>query len=166
MQETRTDSEFHLIVTGIQRDGRRRYDKESKLALARACLQPGISLAAMALKHGINANLLRKWVANCQLGSNVARPTLPLADSVDAFVPVLLSNGRTGRIGQDMPMSMPIGPAVGAAASGATVSLPPTRLRAQLPNGATFEFECGSRDAALLATVIETLGRCDVSSER
>lgn len=40
MQET--DSEFHLIVTGTRRDGRRRYDDDSKRALVKACLQPGI----------------------------------------------------------------------------------------------------------------------------
>jgi hypothetical protein len=43
MQEIRTDSEFHLVVTGTRRDGRRRYDEESKRSLARACLQPGVS---------------------------------------------------------------------------------------------------------------------------
>lgn len=60
MQEIRTDSEFQLVVTRTGRDGRRRYDAESKRSLAKACLQPGVSLAGMALKHCVNANLLRK----------------------------------------------------------------------------------------------------------
>jgi transposase len=47
---------------GMRRDGRRRYDDDSKLTLVKACLRPGVSLAGMALKHGVNANLLRKWV--------------------------------------------------------------------------------------------------------
>jgi transposase len=49
-----TDSEFHLVVTGMRRDGRRRYDDDSKLALVKACLRSGVSLAGMALKHGVN----------------------------------------------------------------------------------------------------------------
>jgi hypothetical protein len=36
MQEIRTVSEFQLVVTGFRRDGRRRYDEESKRSLARA----------------------------------------------------------------------------------------------------------------------------------
>ena len=58
MQENRNDSALRLLVTGTRRDCRRRYDLQSKRALARACLQPGVSLAGMALKHGVNANLL------------------------------------------------------------------------------------------------------------
>jgi hypothetical protein len=38
MQEKRNDSEIHLMVTGTKRDGRRRYDLQSKRELARACL--------------------------------------------------------------------------------------------------------------------------------
>jgi transposase len=46
------------------------------------------------------------------------------------------------------------------------VTIPPSRLRAQLPNGVTLEFDCTGRDAVLVSTVIETLGRCDVPSRR
>lgn len=60
MQENRNESTLRLIVTGTRRDGRRRYDRQSKQALAKACLQPGLSLAGMALKHGGNANMLRQ----------------------------------------------------------------------------------------------------------
>jgi transposase len=28
------------------------------------CQQPGVSLAALALAHGVNANLLRTWVTH------------------------------------------------------------------------------------------------------
>ncbi|MBC3936747.1 IS66 family insertion sequence element accessory protein TnpB, partial [Undibacterium sp. CY7W] len=53
MQENWNESALHLIVTGTRRDGRRRYDRQSKQALVKACLQPGVSLAGMALKHGV-----------------------------------------------------------------------------------------------------------------
>ena len=31
-----------------------------------ACLQPGVSMAAVALSRGINANLLRRWVREAE----------------------------------------------------------------------------------------------------
>jgi transposase len=157
MQET--DSEFHLVVTGMRRDGRRRYDDDSKLTLVKACLQPGVSLAGMAFKHGVNANLLRKWVVSHQLA--VGAPTLSAANRMDAFIPVMLGNGGAEANAQGMPV-----PAALAATTAPTMAAPPTRLRAQLPNGVTFEFECADGDSALLATLVETLGRCDVSPRR
>lgn len=155
MQET--DSEFHLVVTGTRRDGRRRYDDDSKRALVKACLQPGISLAGMALKHGVNANLLRKWGVSHQLAAGA--PSMPATHRMDAFVPVMLGNGGAGRVVAGKPVPV-------QAATPSTANMPPARLRAQMPNGVTFEFECAGRDTALMASVIETLGRCDVSSGR
>lgn len=49
-------------VTLVTSDGRKRYDPYAKNALVLACLKPGVSVAAMALRNGINANLLRKWI--------------------------------------------------------------------------------------------------------
>jgi transposase-like protein len=66
MTQKRNDSELQLTVIGVRRDGRRRYDPQAKRALVDAALQPGVSLAGLALKHGINANLLRKWVVRHQ----------------------------------------------------------------------------------------------------
>lgn len=157
MQET--DSEFHLVVTGMRRDGRRRYDDDSKQALVRACLQPGVSLAGMALKHGVNANLLRKWVVRHQLA--VGAPTMPAANRMDAFIPVRLGNGSAGRNAQGTPVSGRL-----SATTSPTMTTPLARLRAQMPNGVTFEFECADGGAALLATLVQTLGRCNVSSGR
>jgi transposase len=158
MQENWNDSELRLVVTGTRRDGRRRYDLQSKHSLARACLEPGVSLAGMALKHGVNANLLRKWVVSYQLASDAAAPTMAVESPLaDAFVPVVLGGSSATRI-EKLRRPAP-------AATGAVIT-PPARLRAQLPNGVTLEFECTAQDAALVSTVIETLGRCDVSSRR
>lgn len=41
---------------------RRRYTDEYKARLVAQCQQPHVSVAAIALSHGINANLLRKWI--------------------------------------------------------------------------------------------------------
>jgi transposase-like protein len=50
------------LVCGRKRDGRSIYDRRAKQELVRRCQQPGVSVAAMALGHGLNANLLRKWI--------------------------------------------------------------------------------------------------------
>ncbi|WP_430640220.1 transposase [Bradyrhizobium cytisi] len=54
------------------RNGRRRYDPASKQRPVEAYLQPGVSLAGLALQHGVNANLLRKWVAKRQHQNGMA----------------------------------------------------------------------------------------------
>ena len=43
-------------------NGRRTYSKPAKRALVELCKQPGASVAGLALAHGINANLLRRWM--------------------------------------------------------------------------------------------------------
>jgi transposase len=114
----------------------------------------------MALKHGVNANLLRKWVVAYQLAPDV--PAMPDAAPLAAFVPVML--------GSSVPMVQgdraPTRPTAAAIPSATGLNMPPVCFRAQLPNGVTFEVECSGRDAALITTVIESLGRCDVSSGR
>lgn len=44
------------------RNGKRMYVHEFKLGLVRRCLEPGVSVSAVALEHGVNTNLLRKWI--------------------------------------------------------------------------------------------------------
>ncbi len=41
--------------------GRLNYDVAFKKQLAVAACAPGISVARLALEHGINANMLHKW---------------------------------------------------------------------------------------------------------
>jgi transposase len=45
---------------------RRRHGAEFKTSVIQACRQPGVSIAAVALANGLNANLLRRWVANAE----------------------------------------------------------------------------------------------------
>lgn len=62
---------------------RRRHSKELKAQVLDACQQPGASVAAIALAHGLNANLVHKW------RRNVARamPATCLS-AVEGFVPL------------------------------------------------------------------------------
>jgi len=45
---------------------RRRHSPEFRAAVIEACRQPGVSIAAVALANGLNANLLRKWVNDAE----------------------------------------------------------------------------------------------------
>lgn len=50
---------------------KRRHSTEFKQGLAALC-QPSISVSAVALAHGINANLLRRWIKQFTQTSPVA----------------------------------------------------------------------------------------------
>ena len=78
--------------------GRRhaRYSEEFKRQVIKACLEPGVSKAAIALANGLNANMLRRWVVesaqerNSQLAT-LAKPRLPAQAHPD-FIPVRLQS--------------------------------------------------------------------------
>lgn len=59
-------------------------------------MQPGMSMAAVAMGLGINANLLRRWVRDAEMGSAAAslQPLValqaPAKTSAAAFVPMQL----------------------------------------------------------------------------
>lgn len=57
------------------------YPKPFKAQVVQECLQPGVSMASVALRHVINANLVRKWIPAYR---DRQAPALP------AFVPVKL----------------------------------------------------------------------------
>lgn len=46
----------------VNRTGRRTYTPEYKRGVVQECNAPGVSVAGVALAHGINANLLRRWI--------------------------------------------------------------------------------------------------------
>jgi transposase len=48
------------------RSGRRRHRPELKAQILAECAQPGASVAAVAMAHGINANLVHKWRRHAQ----------------------------------------------------------------------------------------------------
>jgi len=80
-------------------DGRRRrrtHSADFKADAVVACTHPGISIAAVAMARGINANLLRRWVKEAELRPGGESPvkTVKSAGAVPAagasFVPLLL----------------------------------------------------------------------------
>lgn len=41
---------------------RKSYSKSFKAQVVQECQQPGVSVAAIAMSHGINANVVRRWL--------------------------------------------------------------------------------------------------------
>jgi transposase-like protein len=70
---------------------RRRHAPEFKAQVIEACLQPGVSVAAVALANGLNANYLRRWVKEHReqmAGSGVATSVVASDRSPAMLIPV------------------------------------------------------------------------------
>jgi transposase len=155
---------LRLEVVGVLRNGRRRYDPASKQRLVEACLQPGVSLAGVALRHGVNANLLRKWVAGQQQRQRNGVAVGAIDRAREVFVPVVELCGVAGPPEALAPPGIqhPVQPAK----AGCHTDPPAPRLTVEMPNGVTLRLECCGRDVELVSAIIVTLGRCDVPAGR
>ena len=80
---------------GAGRRRRRTHSPEFKAQVVAACSVPGVSIAAVALAYGINANLGRRWALEAeQRGSS--GPVKASTNAVAAaFVPVQLPPNQT-----------------------------------------------------------------------
>jgi len=97
---------------------RRRHSAEFKADAIAACRRPGVSIAAVALSRGLNANLLRRWVAQFEAD----------ASGVCAIEPA--SRGEPG-VAHSAPAFMPLALPVSSAAA------PATDIRIELQRGGT-----------------------------
>ena len=157
---TDLNADLTLTVTCIGSNGKRRYDAESKRRLIEASLQPGVSVAGLALKAGVNANQLRSWIRLYQeRGGRVSPPGKriePVPTIPSSFIPIVEISHGVAPV--EAPISAPVG------------SSPRMPMRAQLtaemPNGVTLRLDCNEHDASLVSAMIESLGRCDVRARR
>ncbi len=67
-------------VNTASRRSRRRHSAAFKASIIAACHQPGVSVAAIALANGLNANMLRKWVKESQRSTDSFGPAAITAD--------------------------------------------------------------------------------------
>ena len=91
-------SEIQMPAGGRRRG---RYSDEFKRKVVGACRQPGVSTAAVALANGLNANLLRRWVAESEQSdkASVKKPTsLAPLQTTPAFIPVQLGHADVADI--------------------------------------------------------------------
>lgn len=114
------------------RSQRRVHGAEFKMQVLAECQQPGASVAAVALAHGLNVNLLRKWL----VGRGIKRTGL----SAPGTVTHKLASA------DDTPMSslqfipVEIAPAPVAATAAATEQTEPSvaeEIHVELTRGAT-----------------------------
>jgi transposase len=99
---------------------RRRHSAEFKAKVVAACRQPGISMAAVALAHGLNANLLRRWVVEAEHSPKPRRAALSTRE-VAAAMPEFVA----------LPLPRP------SPASAASSIAPSDPIRIQLTRGDT-----------------------------
>lgn len=148
------NDDHKLRVRLVGRDGRRRYDPASKDRLVAACLEPGVSVSRLALGHGVNANLLRKWIKQ----RKEADPRPPL--SAPAFIPVhiesaagqVLSPSSVARM--DLPATC--ADVRGSEPKGASPFSLSAKVSALLPNGVKLTLEYS--DVGALTAIIGVLG--------
>jgi transposase-like protein len=115
---------------GRRRNGRCIYSREGKRALVEECLEPGVSVARLALTHGVNANLLRKWIKAYERSSTRMPP----------------------KSAELLPVIAMQAPAV------TTPSAPPESPIEIVVGDATIRLR-GSVDAQQLRTILDCLGR-------
>ena len=129
MTEQISELKQRLVVSRKQ-DGRCCYDPQAKQELIEAGLQPGVSVAKLALAHGINANLLRTWMTKHQRQLLAGGSLRPSSSTPAPFIPVV-------------PVSAHRSP------------ITPLALAARLPNGVRLEWSALPADQ--LAQVLRLL---------
>ncbi|KVT81257.1 transposase, partial [Burkholderia ubonensis] len=125
-----------LQVTGVTAAGKRKFDAEGKRKLIDACLKPGASIAGLALKAGVSANQLHKWIQLRERAS-AAAAAVSVEPLPSAFVPVVAVSEVAPVRTNPEPVSVRRSSHEYEAAKAAT----PARLSAQLPNGVTLQLE-------------------------
>jgi transposase len=78
--------------------GRQRYTHAFKHQLVEMSLVPGVSIAAVAQAHGINANLLHKWrwsYRNGEFGAVASASTLTTVQTAAAARPAVTQSGKS-----------------------------------------------------------------------
>ncbi len=133
--DTKSGSSFRIRVN---RTGRRTYSPEYKLEIVEECSVPGVSVAAVALAHRMNANLVRRWIVQHR-------------------------NGRLVRTLNAPPRLLPV--TLSALAPLARAELASPALKAITPGVIEIELEAahvrvrGAVDATALRTVLEALAK-------
>lgn len=87
----------------------RTYTRQFKAQLVAACQQPGASIAALALHHGMNANVLHRWLkeharSSCHpIALRDPAGAAPTSTPTPEFLPVQLPRQRPVQATQQTP---------------------------------------------------------------
>lgn len=107
-----------VVVESPGRRTHRRHSAEFKAQVIRACRQPGVLSAAVALANGLNANMLRRWMreADCvgpmaAVGQGaLALSAAASASSLPAFVAVQMPSPPAAPAEPDIHIELKRGP--------------------------------------------------------
>ena len=94
----------------------RTYTPAFKAELVAACQQPGTSIAALASSHGMNANVLHRWLKeHARSGCHqpiASQPSiaLPPSPSMPEFVPLRLPNTTAETVTTELKVELRKGP--------------------------------------------------------
>ena len=93
------------MTTVLPARHRRTHSTEFKTDLVTTSRKPGVSVSAVALSHGLNANLLRRWMRQFPVGT-----TLPVAATPAKLVPVQIETLNTSTPDGDIQFDIQRGP--------------------------------------------------------
>jgi transposase len=134
---------------------RRRHSTEFKQQVLAACAQPVVSVAAVALAHGLNDNLVHKWRRQARVGDEAA------PDGVESFLPVTLSSAASSTLISPAVIEVNVRPG----AASVQIRWPATAaaecatwLRAWLARSASMR--CGSRSSQLTCSSVPRVRWC------
>jgi transposase-like protein len=107
-----------VVVESPGRRTHRRHGAEFKVQVVRACRQPGVSIAAVALANGLNANMLRRWVVEAEhVGAMaisghraVGVSATAAASGLPAFVGVQMPSALAASAEPDIQIELTRGP--------------------------------------------------------
>ncbi len=102
------------IALSQGRRRRRIHSAGFKAHIVAACCKPGVSSAAVAMANGINANLVRRWVKEAEIGaarepgSTAGQPekTRPAAPPSPKFLPLSLPNPVSAPVATDIRIEL------------------------------------------------------------
>lgn len=77
-------------MSKVDAAGRRWYTSQFKNEIVARCLQPGASVAGIAVDSGLNPNMVRKWIERAHKETRKLAPLLPVV-LADAQAPVDLT---------------------------------------------------------------------------
>jgi transposase len=89
------------------RERRQRYGAELKAQIMAECEAPGVSVARVAMAHGINANVVHRWRQLVREGgARRTRPSMTAAAPATSFVPVVVSDAPSGVKASDIHIEL------------------------------------------------------------
>jgi transposase len=81
----------------------RHHSDEFKAQVIRACRQPGVSVASVALANGLNANMLRRWLSEAGRADPVAARGQGAVAARAAAIATANTSGRPAFVAVQMP---------------------------------------------------------------